>query len=412
MTKTTSTLIRRLFVVSLATVSYASDTSPQSFNQLVDLLPFDVVLELSENTIPIKSSELRRKTQEWLNLEFEALVRDDIDLDTQEPKHAFDRILLDDAKRQRRHLQEDEEDGGEEDGGDGETEGDEEEEENGEEEQVSEPTEGEEPVPELQESTKAPDSQTTTTTYQATYVGVSIWETMGETDLVQVPGSLAVASYQLNALLSAQDTLLEMLQSVDSSLGLGANVIGVAAQINTEYEEGDSSSNDPGGLNTVIIVAIVIAALAFLLLAFAMFMAWRQSRQRSNAFKVDSPRNTKSTGQTEESGLSPKSGANGNQPGHQSPPPSEIGQSDMGGGLYPDSVISEDISTSLTAYYKSGMAGGGQGVRNAYDEGRLASGGLNDAASVSSMESYGYSLDGYASTIGGGTRDGTFANSK
>lgn len=69
-------------------------------------------------------------------------------------------------------------------------------------------------------------------------------------------------------------------------------------------------------------------------------------------------------------------------------PPREIDPSSS--GIYPESVISEDISTSLTAYYQSGMTGGRKGFGNNT---------LNDAASVSSMESYGYSLDGYTNSI-------------
>ena len=71
---------------------------------------------------------------------------------------------------------------------------------------------------------------------------------------------------------------------------------------------------------------------------------------------------------------------------------------------YPgDSVYSEDISSSLTAYYKSGMGynnnqGGGNQPRHHLinDQG----GGGDDGASLSSMDSYGYSLDGYAPSLG------------
>jgi hypothetical protein len=63
--------------------------------------------------------------------------------------------------------------------------------------------------------------------------------------------------------------------------------------------------------------------------------------------------------------------------------------------LIDGSVISEDISTSLSQYYKSGM--GRAGITNS-DYARSNSGMLNDAGSVSSMESYGYSLDEGMST--------------
>ena len=65
-------------------------------------------------------------------------------------------------------------------------------------------------------------------------------------------------------------------------------------------------------------------------------------------------------------------------------PPQEVFNSN-----YPESLISEDISTSLTAYYRSGVSGYQMPKRE-----------LKDAASVSSMDSYGYSLDGYAPSLG------------
>jgi hypothetical protein len=71
---------------------------------------------------------------------------------------------------------------------------------------------------------------------------------------------------------------------------------------------------------------------------------------------------------------------------------------------YPgDSVVSEDISSSLTAYYKSGMGcnnnqGGGNQPRHHIINDR--GGGGDDGASLSSMDSYGYSLDGYAPSLG------------
>jgi hypothetical protein len=69
---------------------------------------------------------------------------------------------------------------------------------------------------------------------------------------------------------------------------------------------------------------------------------------------------------------------------------------------YDGSVISEDISTSLTAYYRSGMAGyvGSNSGRQAPAAAAAASGDFNDNASMSSMDSYGYSLDGYAPSLG------------
>eukprot|EP00536_Pseudo-nitzschia_multiseries_P004597 jgi/Psemu1/10325/gm1.10325_g len=69
-----------------------------------------------------------------------------------------------------------------------------------------------------------------------------------------------------------------------------------------------------------------------------------------------------------------------------------------------DSVISSDISSSLSAYYKSNFHTG-SGGNNSNSNGRTTGNGggakdFNDAASMSSMDSYGYSLDGYAPSLG------------
>ena len=68
---------------------------------------------------------------------------------------------------------------------------------------------------------------------------------------------------------------------------------------------------------------------------------------------------------------------------------------DSGVGYPGDSVVSDDIKSSLTDYYKSGMGYSGSRAGSA----RPASN-FNDAASLSSMDSYGYSLDGYAPSLG------------
>jgi len=58
-------------------------------------------------------------------------------------------------------------------------------------------------------------------------------------------------------------------------------------------------------------------------------------------------------------------------------------------GLYPEGVIDDDINTSLSAY------GNGTPLSlNRQDD---------DALSMSSSESYGYSLDGVGSTVAGTT---------
>ena len=208
-----------------------------------------------------------------------------------------------------------------------------------------------------------------------TYRGVSIWN-----NDKAFPDETAVFGYQLASLLAAREDLKTIFTAAPASTGLGSTVVDVRAYINTETPSATGNNK----LDVVIIVAISIAGLALLLLAFALHMAWRNNRARAAHYRAGN----KAAGTAEASGSYDPATPVRNIP---SPPPSEIGASPA----YPESVISEDISTSLTAYYKSGVLGALQDKQQASY--------LNDAASVSSMESYGYSLDGYASSIAGPT---------
>ena len=231
---------------------------------------------------------------------------------------------------------------------------------------------------------------TTIKTFVASYEGVTVWTRQGD---LNVPDKTVVAAIQTQAFIR-EDGLLETLQAADASSGLGPAVTNVQASIQPSNSNNDGSGNTNSlGLDIIIIVAIVIAGLAFTLLGFALIMAWRHSRQTSRkGHALSSP---EGTGDSSDFG----EGSNGNSKrasaaakAATSPLPSEVEAS--ASGLYPESVISEDISTSLTAYYQSGMASKRMGNNSSNNNAML-----NDAASVSSMESYGYSLDGYTNSI-------------
>jgi len=212
--------------------------------------------------------------------------------------------------------------------------------------------------------------------YKVTYDGMSYW-----TNDREVPSETTVAAIQLDALVT-RDELLAKLRAESDDRGLGAAVVDARGDLNRNAQlppsSNSNSSSGDNSLNVIIVVAIVIAVLASLLLIFAVFMAWRTGTQRKERTYHDGTRQTSSD---------PSHAANQNEQ-----PLDNMDMDNSAVGPYADSVITDDISSSLSAYYKSGMAGG-------YKANRSQHGALNDAASVSSMESYGYSLDGYASSI-------------
>lgn len=203
----------------------------------------------------------------------------------------------------------------------------------------------------------------------------------------------AVANVQQWGFATTAQSLGLALRNSDS-VGLGASVLGVQAAVATYSQPNDSNNS----LEIVIIVAIVVACLAFLLLVVAVVMAYKTDRRNRRAFMV-------SQQQQQQPNDTPKTRVDTTTSTSESPPMvvnetashyaiSEMNDSILGGQpnpacLYPESVISDDISTSLSQYYQSGMA--------------MDPTDLNDAASMSSMDSYGYSLDGF------GKKDTTIA---
>ncbi len=207
------------------------------------------------------------------------------------------------------------------------------------------------------------DGVQTQSSYKITFEGRSYWRT----DRV-VPTDTEVGAMQLDGL-GNQDSLLAKLQAADDSTGLGSSVVDARSDLNNNALGPLTAANS--GYDGIIIAAIVIAVLASLLLGFALYMAWRSGQSGKETLGDTTEQHPDADGTVDEI---PRQGVF------------------TTAGPYPESVISDDISSSLSAYYKQGMTGG-------YRTNRDQSGALNDAASVSSMESYGYSLDGYASSI-------------
>jgi hypothetical protein len=179
------------------------------------------------------------------------------------------------------------------------------------------------------------------------------------------------------------DILLDAFQN-SGAAGLGTAVVDAQAYVNPN--SGGSSGSSDSSLELVIVIAIIIACVAFLFLIFAIFWAWRYDKQNRQAFLSEG----RKADETVDANNSPEAQKERPQVAKEAPPapsyPSVIGgESVVDGGVYAESVISEDIQSSLSQYYA-----GGTSANYNYNSGRL-----QDAASVSSMESYGYSLDGY-----------------
>jgi hypothetical protein len=247
--------------------------------------------------------------------------------------------------------------------------------------------------------------------YTASLEGVSLWDrTIASEQLANTEDAAMdpeLVELIQRATFLEDNKLLELMQAAEDYTGLGSTVVDVRAFItpqgsnNDSQDQSNNSAGDNNNLEIIIIIAIVVACLAFGLLLFAVVWAWRTDQTKREAYKVDrvsgagltrNPDGTGSESDYERQESPPKSIP---QNPHLSPQfPTEIAHQE-----YPESVISEDISTSLTAYYRSGMAGYSM-PHNNQRGGRADH--LNDAASMSSMDSYGYSLDGYAPSLSGG----------
>jgi hypothetical protein len=313
--------------------------------------------------------------------------------------------------------------------------------------------------------------------FEAKFRGGAVF-TRGTNHSLSIPEN-DVWVIQQNVLLD-DNGLLTLLQQSTEATGLGEFVIDVNAFLNPtvtndpnskDDDAGNNTSSSKTGLDVVIIVAIVIAVIAFLFLLGAIIWAYRFDRANHESYlsstslkdqhttmggssymrrlcsNISSSSNNNDNNNLTSSNLNDKTTSETetvNDPDtperihrstiviegspnsvdndtsipniHQSsdlhvavyptmisgkdslPPPMSdvLNRHDDDDENYPESVISdsvvsgsaisEDISTSLSQYYRAGM-----GKADLYGR---SNGMLSDAGSVSSMESYGYSLDG------------------
>jgi hypothetical protein len=217
--------------------------------------------------------------------------------------------------------------------------------------------------------------------------------------------------------LDHDEVLLRWLQR-SSAPGLGAAVVQVRAYLvepnkdepdggTKDPEPADTTSSSNDSLEIVILVAIAVAGIAFLFLLFAVFWAWRYEQRNRQAYLL--PNLTSKTTPPKDATESPSHSsrkAPSQRPNSAAPSPvsvidiRRVGEQDTHvnetltkGSNYPESVVSsEDIESSLSQYYQGPGGSDSHGHASRRHQ-------LNDAASISSMDSYGYSLDGYAPSL-------------
>ena len=276
---------------------------------------------------------------------------------------------------------------------------------------------------------------------QISFEGVTLWERTGTGTPPMEPE--IVELIQRATFLDDRSLRADLQAAIDSKLSNEPiTVVDVRAYIvpspfaDDDATQDDDKNNDDQGnktnknLETIIIVAIVVAVLAFALLVFAVVWAWKSDRKERDTssrppapVKPKKPKFIKPKPETKPNtmtmaGATQKRTTKGAY--HQAPAessiengnsydlpqndtddsyPIEIGKTNNEQpsaygepSAYPgDSVVSDDVDNSLTAYYKSGM-GYGASAREPRN--------FNDNASLSSMDSYGFSLDGYAPSTG------------
>lgn len=258
--------------------------------------------------------------------------------------------------------------------------------------------------------------------YKAVFRGFTVWNLESvETE----PVNADFVELIQKATLLEDKRLLELLRSADDGTGLGNAVLDVRAELSANTDgnaggDGDSASDET--LEIIIMIAIIVACLAFCLLMFAVIWAWRTDRAKREAYKASrrerdnqmekanareahAPQSQSASRQTSPPMSMPPPPAAAPKPASSArAPPEEIPSSSN----YPDSVISDSVITdSVVSNYDSSYAGGYTGGYTMPHQAPPAPSAkfepreLNDNASMSSMDSYGYSLDGYASSLGG-----------
>jgi hypothetical protein len=301
-------------------------------------------------------------------------------------------------------------------------------------------------------------SATSVSVFTANFEGVTLWNRVGSTTSPLDPEIVQLIQ---RATFLEDDVLLAKLRSADAFTGLGSNVADVKVFVVSTTDETTNTDDSEKGIGSdplqiIIIIAIVVACLAFALLMFAVIWAWRTDQARRDYSNSKGGGSKNANNYDRHGGAIPQIATKSESydmdiplprpPARKAPPAIAITTNkknkkgmvaapvsapvatttattsnytnthsyDNGDSTdvsempspadYDGSVISEDISTSLTAYYRSGVAGYSVGTsgRQAPSASRGAGGGgdFNDNASMSSMDSYGYSLDGYAPSLG------------
>mmetsp|Transcript_9315 Transcript_9315/g.26599 ORF Transcript_9315/g.26599 Transcript_9315/m.26599 type:complete len:451 (-) Transcript_9315:266-1618(-) len=353
---------------------------PTSRSSLAPLIPFDVQLAITSERDEVNTITLGDIVSDWMNDSFETKAKNEVSPEEVE----FQAVALDRLEVSNRRALQDQAD----------------------------------PKAKL---------------FVASFTGATLWNRYNDSD----PVDAEVVEVIQRATFLEDARLLTMLQAAPSDSGLGQAVIDVRAFVtpagsgdgdDTDKDTNTNNNNDDGkndDLELIIIVAIVVACLAFALLLFAVLWAYRSDKQRHEAFSATRNRNGRSDGSNNKTSAgthsesddvdrrSPRKSKMNNNKSRAPPALSDDLTSDVPprvispGSDYPESVISEDVSTSLTAYYNQSV-----GIQQQQQQhqapaqryrGHPSDGGPpNDAASMISMDSYGYSLDGYAPSLSGG----------
>jgi cytoskeletal protein RodZ len=266
------------------------------------------------------------------------------------------------------------------------------------------------------------------------YEGVSLWERAGSA----LPMDPELVELMQRATFLEDNALLELLQQApveDTRFPSQESAVDVRAFITppsstrppSQTASDNTEENDNKNLEIIIIIAIVVACLAFGLLIFAVLWAWKSDQKKSNSTRASSSKQRSSRmSKASSKKKTNKALTEESTPSPNARDPLEGSEFDFGGAAIAgsaaktkknkgaalrqepeiaaaandpyaaDSIVSEDVSNSLTAYYKSGKYSANANADNKRDYSKD----FNDAASMSSMDSYGYSLDGYAPSLG------------
>jgi hypothetical protein len=332
--------------------------------QVIYLLPFDIKIALEGNSSPedVNIYALKEIVTDWMDASFTAKSENEGLLSN---GAAFDYVLLEIANR--RELQDDED-----------------------------------PAP---------------TFYKAVFRGFSVWNlATSDTD----PVNSELVELIQRATFLEDKSLLELIRTTDTAeFGLGSAVLDVRAEVSGSTTNGGDAADDDDDtddtLQLIIMIAIVVACLAFCLLMFAVIWAWRTDRAKREAYKVGrnqpgvvatdpteskaprSPERPKSPARKSPSrALPPQSKPVQNLPPKEIPTQSDYPESVISDSVVTDSVISNDVDTSFTGYSMPHQQPSATTPSSTFQPREVS-----DAASISSMDSYGYSLDGYASSLGG-----------